>query len=200
MKHNRTIFLGGFLIFLLGGLFLPVFAQESTESGPASTPVKIFSFAEHLFGSETSIFLKNKSEISGVWNEDAFEFKDFPPGAAVKTVVVALEDHSQKAISLNPVPGAIRRLRFLDVPLGSKLIIYYKVEAQPSKEISYMYFHVYAGKHELKRFRISTDDQDWEKKELDLGVASFLGRGLPVTFELATNTAKVQFLFCSEIV
>ena len=197
---------GLFLIFTVaaGALSFPVSVRADEEVMEEFDSA--YSFPENLLGAETLIRYhlkqqKKKSEFKGRWKKDHFDFNPIGQEADMRVLSLKIDDEKEKVISFRPLAKALRRIRFQAVPPGGTLLLIYKIDRKnQARQADYFYFQIWAGTHMLKRVRIASNQTEWQKLKLDLGVISFLSRELSFTFELdADEAGEDKFLLLADI-
>jgi hypothetical protein len=165
----------------------------------ASSPV-LYQFHENLSKAE-ALILQDGKELVEIWEQDRFFLPRFGAHTQIKTATQLYNRAAELGIFFPPIPKAVRRLRFRDVPPGSTIILFYGIDDEGFKEPedTYVYFRIWVGRHELKRLRIP-HEKGWKTETVDLGVLSFLKHNLAVTFEITSDSNKSSRLsFRAEI-
>ncbi|MDP3919943.1 MAG: CPBP family intramembrane metalloprotease [Candidatus Omnitrophota bacterium] len=161
----------------------------------------VYQFAKHLHQAETVVMYDFESTRTGQWAENRFFFPGLGAQADIRQRSDTFAGEEHEAIYVHPVPKAIRRLRFHDVPTGSKLVVYHGIsdEGVAANEHANVYLKIWIGKHPLARIRVP-NEAGWNQDVLDLGVLSFLKEPVVVTFDIEADSVKERhFHFLPEI-
>ena len=165
---------------------------------PALSGHSVYVFHEHLFASEALTYTGAEREVAGQWQSNRFSF----PNLAAKADIRLLGSGGEGGIEFNPLPQATRKITFYDALPGGKIVFYYRVEQETqTKEINYMTLTVWAGRRQVKRLRLAASSKGtWQQETINLGVASFLNRAVPVTVDLKPDSSGLLlFKFLAEI-
>ncbi len=168
---------------------------------PALSGHSVYVFHEHLFSAEALTFLEEGKEIPGQWQQNHFAFSKLDSKAEIRLTTVA-GSRGGTLIECGPLPKTSQRLTFYDVLPGNKVILYYRLEQEKqTKENNYMTFTIWAGRHRIKRLRLTPSAKDsWQKEVLDLKAASFLNKNIPMIFEIKPDSSvPLTFKFFGEI-
>jgi hypothetical protein len=173
---------------------------ESVSSGRKG-PEILYRFKDHLAQAEASLLSGDDKIIFGTWKEDRFIFAEMEDYTHIGVSSYPFNGVEEEGIFFHPVENAKRRLRFYNVPSGSKIVIHYGIDdfgATPPQEAT-VYFYLWIGKHKLKRIRVP-NEKGLRKEIIDLGVLAFLKHSLVVTFEVTSESVEGRRLsFRAEI-
>ena len=199
-----------FLLLVSGFLFPSTVSAEDGKQRPGDSGL-LYRMSDHLREAQAVIPDKDGKDRAGVWKEDAFVFPGAASSEEIRVVSEGAEGSEEKGIFFNPAQKVTRRLRFEKVPSGSRIILtYYRQteEKKPGRDknstafsssaSSHLDFSIWAGNHLVKRLLIPAE-KGWKKKEIDLGVAGFLNRDIPLAFEVKGDTLEPRFLFDAEV-
>lgn len=168
------------------------------QQGSASL---VYHFMDNLPRAESFVIEEDKRVLTGIWQRDRFVFSGLADYAQIKVSNNSYDGSFREGIFFHPIQNAVRQLRFRDVSPGSKLVIYYGIDdaATSFAAGAVVYLKIWLGRKELKKIRI-LNEKGWKKEELDLGVVSFLKRGIVITFEVTSDNIKERRLsFYAEI-
>ncbi len=185
----------------LACLLLFLFSTSLVAEAATAKKSSAYVFADQLAKAQATNLYPHNKEEEGVWKKDSLQFPSASTGKEIKIRVLTFNGQTQKGIYFQPIEAAVRRLRFFKVTPGSKMVIYYGVDDKAAAEppTANLYLKIYLGQHELRRIQIP-NDKGWKRQEIDLGIASFLKKGVVVTFELATDSpGPLPFGFWPEI-
>ena len=188
-----------FSTFLLFGIF-SVFIGGSSLKAETSSNAVIYRFGENLLGAE-AVSISNEGEILGKWREDGFLFKGLGDQAGIKVETKEVEGISREIISFNPIEKTTRRLRFSEVPGGSRLSINYFTQRDPElKQVTYLYLSVWVGRHLIRKLPVIVSEDGWKQAHISLGILPFLNSNTVFTFELSgQGVHNLQFSFSAEL-
>jgi len=178
-----------------------VWAQAVADEG--ALPVNVaMRLSDHLSVAESAIVrMGGASDIEGKWNGAAIVFEDLSPAFFVEKKTYRIDTKKQTGIYFCPLINKTRRLRFYQVPPGSKLRISYGIPdpalTRPSEAT--LYLRVYAGKYEIRRILISPE-KGWKTQVIDLGVVPFLKKNFILTIDLTIDlNDRLYLLWDAEI-
>lgn len=205
-KFKRIFFLAVAFFCFLPVVSVPGAGEpETTAFNPPAAPPppalsgqSIYVFHEHLLAAEALTYTGAEREAAGQWQTNRFSFPNLVPKADIRL----LGSGGEGGIEFNPLPQAIRKITFYDAMPGGKITLYYRLEQETqTKETNYMTLTVWAGRHQVKRLRLAASSKEaWQKETIHLGVASFLNRTVPVTFDLKPDSSGLLlFKFLAEI-
>ena len=108
---------------------------------------------------------------------------------------------SWQSIQMNSLQGADRVIQFLNVPSGSMMNFFYKTSLdKPGKQNVYIYVLIQAGKKNIARFRVTCNQEGWQKQWIPLGILRLFNRTFPLTITiLGDKSHESSFQFYSEI-
>ena len=164
---------------------------KKSAGARASAKSSLYRFADHLSSAEVELFNQNKEpEVLGVWANDAVFFRGYEKEGSIQKTHFNIEEVEYEAISAKMVAGRSYLLKFRNVSPGAHLVVRYVLSPPPgTRDAIFSYLRVLVGQDELKRVQVSSKDP-WMKQEMDLGIISFLNRGVTVAFELTPERVK----------
>ncbi len=201
MTLTRVVFLG-VCGFCLAGLVLsePASAAEKKLKKKNTENVIAYRLSEHLAEAEAFIVLPKGDDVAGKWTGSDFTFPNSPRQFNVVLVSRPYEKQMQKAIGMDTLPAATRVLRFPKVPAASTMVLHYGIpDSAFLREIkANLYLSIQIGTNPLDRILIPVE-KGWRTATFNLGVAAFLLRDLPITFELSVDErTSIPFSFDAE--
>lgn len=176
-------------------------AEDPYQIIPLPNPNAIYSLSEHLSEADAVIYVEKKESRKGVWENDAFTFYGFDKEGEIQVINESDEKQNWQSIQMNSLKGVNRMIQFGSVPSGGKLNFYYKTALEkPTKQNVYIYVLIKAGRKEVARFRVTCNQQGWQKQWISLGVLRLFNRVFPLTVEiLGDKEHACSFQFYSEV-
>lgn len=191
------------LIFLTAGLTLApsLQAEDPVVVLPLPNPQAIYVLSEHLSEANTVILIENKESRKGVWENDHFSFYGLNKDGNVQVINESANNQNWQSIQMNALQGSDRMIQFGNVPSGSGMIFYYKTTLdKPSKQNVYIYVVIKAGKKDMARFRVTANQEGWQRISIPLGILRLFSRTFPLTVTvLGDKKHQPAFNFYSEI-
>lgn len=193
-KARKRVF-----IFLLSGILSASMGVPPLKADNTS-PSVIYRFGENLLGAE-AVSISNEGEILGKWRDEGFLFKGLGDQAAIKVETQEVDGVSREIITFNPIEKTTRRLRFSEVPGGSKLSIYYFTRKDPElKQVTYLYLSIWVGRHLIRKLPVVVSEDGWKQSHISLGILPFLNTDTVFTFELSgQGVHNLQFSFSADM-
>ncbi|MBN1688678.1 MAG: hypothetical protein JW893_06220 [Candidatus Omnitrophica bacterium] len=170
--------------------------QKEIEKEILNNPNVIFEFYENLSLAQATIIHRREGHIEGVWKNDRFVFPKRGEQDVIRVGTGSFKGVKRRGIYCHPTQQAIKRLRFLMVPPGKKLVIQYGIDDLGVNErvTSHVYLKIWVGEHELGRIQIA-NEKGWFKKVYPLGVVRYLKRPVVITFEVTADNVKGRHFF-----
>lgn len=186
---------------LLGFIPSSIYAEDVNQLLPLPSSQAIYVLSENLAGSEAALFIESKETRKGIWEEDHFSFYGIGKEGDIQVVSESADGQNWQSIQMNTLRATNRTLQFLSVPTGSGMNFYFKTALdKPSKQNVYIYVLIKAGKIEIVRFRVTCNQEGWQKQWIPLGVLRLFARTFPLTIVvLGDKVHSPSFQFYSEV-
>ena len=173
MKITKNLFKISFPLLLIfcSVSFSPVQAEDAVPILPLANPQAIYVLSEHLSEANAVIYVENKESRKGIWENNYFSFYGLDKEGSIEVINETADNQTWQSIQMNSLQGVNRVLQFLNVPSGSGMKFYYKCTLdKPSKQNVYIYVLISAGKKNIARFRVTCNQEGWQKQWISLGV------------------------------
>lgn len=190
------------LVFLSVGVFPSLAgAEDAPQIYPVPNPQAIYVLGEHLSDADAAIYIENKETRKGVWEDESFSFYGIAKEGNIQAVSETAENQTWQSIQMNALRGTHRFLQFPNVPSGGGMLFYYKTALETSsKQNVYIYVIIKAGNKQVARFRVTANQEGWQRVWIPLGILRLFNRTFPLNITLLGDKIyQPTFSFYAEI-
>lgn len=159
---------------------------------PAVSQDGLYRFADYFPEAEAKIFNKKSGEFlaPGFTADNKILFKGYEIFGDISVLPVNIQGATERAISFNLIPGSMHQLLFKDFHPGQKLTLQYiLLQRYQTQTPQFVYLKILVGEKEVKRIQIASNES-WRTETLDLGIVSFLNKGVSFRFEVSSDDSK----------
>lgn len=202
MKMKKLFAKFSLLVFMSAAAFpVPLGAEDAPQLLPLPNPQAIYVLSEHLSDADAAVYVDNKETRKGTWEDESFSFYGIGKEGNVQVISESADNQNWQSIQMNALRGSNRLLQFPNAPSGGGMVFYYKTALdKPSKQNVYIYVIINAGNKQVARFRVTANQEGWQRIWVPFGILRLFSRTFPLSVViLGDKVYQPSFNFYAEI-